>query len=245
LARVYLTGGLRLDGPDGSFTDVDLPGNQGRLTFAALLVHRRALERDALAEIVWDGALPPKWDGALSTIVSKIRSLLGRVGLDPKAIMPTIGGAYAIVLPHDAWVDVEDAARRLDLAEGAVRHGDVFAATAQGTAASAVLRRPFLPGVDGEWVETRRRLHADARYRCAVVLARAWIERGDPGLAVTIIDDAISLDPIREVGHQLLIEAELARGDRGAAQRAYERCRDVLDRELGVGPSPTTRSLVS
>ena len=242
---MYLTGGLRLDGPDGSFTDADLPGNQGRLAFAALVVERRTLERDALAEIVWNGTLPPKWDGALSTIISKLRSLLVRTGLDARAVVPAVGGTYAIVLPHDAWVDVEDATRRLDRAEGALRHGDVDVATAEGTTCSAVFRRPFLPGIDGEWVESRRRTHAEARYRCSVVLARAWIARGDPGLAVTIATDAIRLDPIREVGHQLLIEGELARGDRGAAKRAFEQCRDVLDRELGVEPSPVTRALVT
>ena len=50
LARVFLTGGLRLDGPDGSFGDAELPGVQGRVAFAALVVERRAISRDALAE---------------------------------------------------------------------------------------------------------------------------------------------------------------------------------------------------
>jgi len=245
LARVYLTGGLRLDGPTGSFGDADLPGNQGRLAFAALIVERRALPRDALAEIVWDGSLPAKWDGALSTIMSKVRSLLGRSGLDAKAVAPTIGGTYSIVLPPGAWVDVEDATRRLDRADGALHHGDTTTATAEGTVASSVLRRPFLPGVDGEWVEGRRRAYADARYRCSVLLARAWLARGNPGLAVTIAEEAIALDPIREVGHQLVIEGELARHDRGAARRAFERCRTVLEVELGVEPSAVTASLLS
>jgi DNA-binding SARP family transcriptional activator len=241
---VYLTGGLRFDGPDGSFTDADLPGNQGRLAFAALVAERRALERDTLAEIVWDGDLPPKWDGALSTVISKIRSLLARSGVDAKAVVPSVGGTYAIVLPHDAWVDVEDAARRLDRADGALRHGDMTLATTEGTVASGILRRPFLPGVEGEWIERRRRAHADARYRCSVVLARAWLERGDAGLAVTIAEELAALDPVREIGHQLVIEGELASGDRAAAQRAFDRCREVLVRELGVEPAPATSALV-
>lgn len=244
LVHVYLTGSLRVDGPTGSFTGSDLPGNQGRLALAALVVERRPIDRDALADIVWDGSLPPKWDGALSTIMSKVRSSLGSAGLDPKVVAPSLGGTYAIVLPADGWVDVEEAARRLDRADGALRHDDVHTATTEGTVAFGILCRPFLPGVDGEWAERRRRDHRDAQYRCATVLARAWLERGDAGFAARIAESAVALDPIREVGHQLVIRAELARGDHGAAHRAFERCRRTLDTELGVAPSAATEALL-
>jgi DNA-binding SARP family transcriptional activator len=177
--------------------------------------------------------------------MSKVRSLIGRAGLDPKTVAPTIGGTYSIVLPPDAWVDVEDAARRLDRADGALRHGDATTATTEGTVASSILRRPFLPGVEGEWAERRRRALADARYQCSIVLARAWLARDNPGLAVTIADEAVDLDPIREIGHQLVIESELARHDRGAALRALERCRRVLRDELGIEPSEATTALLA
>ncbi len=69
MARLYLTGGLRLDGPAGSFTDTDLPGRQGRLAFAALAVERRPLSQDQLADILWDERPPSQWQSALSPIV--------------------------------------------------------------------------------------------------------------------------------------------------------------------------------
>ena len=50
MARLYLTGGLRMDGPRGSFSDTDLPGQQGRIAFVALAVERRSVARDELAE---------------------------------------------------------------------------------------------------------------------------------------------------------------------------------------------------
>ena len=243
MVRVYLTGGLRFEGPDGWFDDGDLPGNQGRIAFAALVVERRALPRDTLADIVWNGRLPAKWEGALSTIISRTRGLIASTGLDPKDVLPTIGGTYAIVVPHDGWVDLEDAIRRLDRAEGALRHDDLDLAVADATAASATLRRPLLPGVESEWVEEHRRRHRDASYRCSTVLARAWLRRADPGLAAINAETAVALDPIREVGHRLLVEAELARGDVGAARRALDRCRAVLDEELGIEPSAATLAL--
>lgn len=88
---MFLTGGLRFDGPGGSFVDADLPGVQGRVAFAALVMERRPITRDALAEIVWNGLLPPKWEGALSTIISKLRKLISLTDMDGKRMVSTVG----------------------------------------------------------------------------------------------------------------------------------------------------------
>lgn len=242
---MFLTGGLRLDGPAGSFVDADLPGGQGRIAFAALAMLRRPMARDALAEIVWDGRPPAKWDGALSVIVSRIRSLLAGVGLDGKQLLTSSGGTYELRFPPGTWVDLEDGFRRLDRAQGALRLGDLHTATTEGTAAAGILRRPFLTGLDSEWIATQRRRQTDALHAATVVLATAWLELGDPALAATMATSAIDLDPLREVGHRLLIRAEWRRGDRGAAMRALAACERVLDTELGVGPSPETLALAA
>lgn len=242
---MYLTGGLRVDGPHGSFADGELPGVQGRVAFAALVVERHPVARDALADIIWDGRVPDKWDGALSTIVSKLRTLLTRIGFDGKSVVTTSGSSYAVVLPAGTWVDLEDARSRLDRAEGALRHGDPATACEEATVASGILRRPFLAGVENEWVEAQRRVIRHDQYRSTVALAQAWTERGDHGLAVTLAEWAIELDPLREIGHRLLMTAEWRRGDRGAALRALDRCEQVLWDELGVTPSPATVALAA
>lgn len=232
-----------MEGPLGVFTDADLPGSQGRLAFTALVIERRPITRDALGELVWDGALPNRWSGALTTVMSKIRSLVATTGLDGRSTVPSIDGTYAIALPADGWVDLEDAMRRLDRAEGALRHDRLDIVTTEATAASAVLRRELLAGIEGAWIDDRRRRHDEALYRCRVLLAEAWIRRGDHQLAAVIAEDAVRQDPLREVGHRLLVRAEWSRGDRGAALRALTRCEQVLADELDASPSPETASL--
>lgn len=245
MARVHLTGGVRMDGPHGSFVDADLPGNQGRIAFVALAVERRPISHDELAEIVWGEQLPERWKGSLAAVVSKIRSLVTSIGLEGREVVHTTGGAYALVLPSGSWVDLEDAVRRLDRAEGALRHGDLEATTREGTVASSILRRPLLAGVESRWVEGMQQRQAEALYRSLVALASAWTRLGDHQLGVTIAEAAVDLDPLREVGHRLLIAAECARGDRGAARRAFERCEQVLREELGVEPSPETLATIT
>jgi len=243
LARLYLTGGLRLDGPKGTVTDNELPGNQGRIAFAALAIERRPLSHDQLADIVWDDQPPGQWKSALAAVISKTRSLITTTGLDGSAILLSSGGAYALRWPAEIWVDIEDALRRLDRAEGAVRHGNHAEAAPDATVASSILRRPLLTGIDNVWADRIRDRLADALYRCSVTLATAWNHLGDYQLAATAARTAIDLDPLRELAHRLLIEAERARGDEGAALRAYSRCVDILRTELGVTPSPETLDL--
>lgn len=233
-----------MDGPSGSFVDTDLPGNQGRIAFVALTVERRPLSHDELADIVWGEQPPERWKGSLAAVVSKIRTLITATGVDGRDAMLSSGGAYTLALPVDSWVDLEDAHRRLDRAEGALRHGDSRAATGDATVASSILRRPLLAGAESRWVEQTQARQADALYRCLTTLAAAWSRLGDHQLAVTIAESAVQLDPFRETGHRLLMEAEMARGDRGAALRAFGRCERLLADELGVRPSPETVALV-
>jgi DNA-binding SARP family transcriptional activator len=244
LARLYLTGGLRLEGPTGHVTDSDLPGRQGRIAFAALAVERQPLSHDQLAEIIWDEAPPPQWKTALAPVISKIRSLISTTGLDGPEVLTAGGGAYNLLLPAEIWVDLETAHRSLDRAEGALRHGRDVDAARDATVASSILRRGFLTGIDNLWVERVRDRLTDALYRSSITLATAWNQLGDHQLATTVAQAAIDLDPLREIGHRVLIGAEQARGDHSAALRAYRRCAEVLATELDASPSPETLRLV-
>ena len=243
MARLYVAGGVRLEGPTGVLEDGDLPGHQGRTALVALAVERRALRRDELAEVIWDETLPQQWSAALNALVSKLRSLVSSTGLDGRSTLPAVGSAYRLVLPPGSWIDLEDGYRRLDRAEGAIRHDDVATAVGEATVASGILGRLVLPGVDATWVDDVNRRRIDALHRCYVALARAWTMRGDLQLAATVAERAITIDPYREVAHRLLVEAELGRGDHAAAARALARCEQILGDELGVAMSPETAEL--
>ncbi len=238
--NVFLTGRLTVEGPDGSFDEAALPGNQARVALAALVHERVPLDRDRLADILWGEDLPDGWSGSLSALISKTRSLLARCGLDAKSILISTAGSYAITLPPGSWVDLEDAIRRLDRAEGEVRHGNIPGALPEATVASSILRRPFLRGSEGAWIDGVRRRQDAALYRCYEVLAEGWRDQGHHRLAIAIAERAIALDPLRETGYRLLMEAELARGDAIAALQAFERCEQLVMAEFGASPSLRT-----
>ena len=241
---MFLTGRVGMVSDAGSFDESDLPGAQGRLAFASLVLETSPKAREELADRVWAGEpLPDSWNAALNSLISKIRRLLGQLGLDGKEVLLQTAGSYQLVLPAGSWVDVEDATRRLDRAEGARRHGRMPDAVSEATVAAGIFRRPFLPGVTGHWAESIRDRHRDALYRSYEVLAEGWCHNRDPGLAATVAQRAIELNPFRESAYRLLMQAESARGDRAAAILAYRRCCEMLSDELGTVPSPETEAV--
>lgn len=240
--RLYVTGRLVVEGPAGALGQEALPGRQGRLTIAHLALARsEPVPRDALAATLWPEHGPPALDLALSAVVSKIRGALAQVGLP--GVLHSVAGCYELRLPPDAWVDAEVAAIQLDRAEGALRRDDVAGAWAAATVASAILRRPFLPGEDGEWPRLQRTRFEAQRLRSLDCLAEAWLRRGEGGLAQRVAEEAAGIAPFREATHRLLMRAHLAQGNRAEALLAFHRCRQLLVAELGVEPAPATQAV--
>lgn len=240
--RLYVAGSLTVEGPTGTLLPEDLPRRQGRLALAHLAVHRnRPVPRGQLAAALWPDDTPPSLDAALTAVVSKLRKALGSVGLADA--ITTRAGCYTLQLPCGAWVDLEAAAAELDHAEGALRRGDPDAAWAPATVATAILRRPLLPGEEAPWViEERRGLEA-MLLRASDVLAEAWLHRREGALAQRVAEAALPVAPFREASHRLLMRAHLAQGNRAEALLAFHRCRTLLVEELGVEPDEETQRL--
>ena len=239
---MYLTGRLYAESPQRAVEEREFPARQGRRTFAYLICHRlRPVPFEELAEAVWNKPVA-SWETALSSIVSKLRSLLAPLGGERPSI-PSVSGAYQLLLPGDAWVDIEESRAAIDEAEGLVRAGAVKAAWGPACVAAAISRRPFLPADNADWIDAQRRdLHA-CHIGALDCLSQISLANNEPNLAAQFASDAVSLEPFRETGYQRLMRALDTMGNRGEALRVYERCRQVMAEELGVDPSPQTQAV--
>lgn len=242
MLRVYLTGEPCLLTPDRLIRAGRLPRRQGRLAFAYLVSERaRPVPRDELAEALWPDGPPASPDVALSSLISKLRALLFEAGLD-RLTLRAADGCYRLELPGGTWVDTEAAHEALHEAEAALRAGDHAGAYAPAAVASAVLRRPFLPGAEGQWVERRRDALRQLLVRALDVLAEVHAWNREPAMALRVAEQAVALEPFRESGYRRLMELHHRAGDRAQALRVYERCRRLLAEELGAAPSPETEA---
>jgi YVTN family beta-propeller protein len=242
--RVFLAGRVAVEADGVVLDEGRLAGRQGRLVFAYLVAERgRPVPRDELAEALWGSAPPATWDKALTVIASKLRTGLTDVGVDGGTALTSAFGCYRLELPEGSWVDVTVAADAVDAAEQALAEGDLDAARTGAASAVELLRRPFLPGEAGEWVEAKRRELADVQGRALNMLAEACLRLGDAPEAAKWAEQALALEPFRETGYRRLMEAHAAAGNRAEALQVYERCRRLLAEELGAYPSPETEAI--
>src|SRR5262249_62240031 len=61
--------------------------------------------------------------------------------------------------------------------------------------------------------------------------------------AIAVGQRLLDLDPLSEDVHRALMRRYAQAGEIGAALKQYERCRDILHRELAAKPSPETEAL--
>lgn len=243
MLRVYLTGDLCLTSGSRSIRGERFPGRQGRTALAYLVTERsQPVSRDALGEVLWPQSQPSAPEVALSAIISKLRSLFAEIGLGRQAL--TAGsGCYQLRLPAATWVDVEAGLEAAHLAEGALLANDPGKAYGFAVVACAILRRPFMPGAEGDWFDARREIMRRARLRGLDCLAQIHLWNKEHGLALRAAQEVIELEPFRESGYRQLMQLHERTGNVAEALRVYEDLRSLLAAELKVVPAPQTLQL--
>ena len=242
--RIHLCGRIALVGDDCLIDERELPGRQGRLALAVLcLDRRRPISVGRLIDSLWDENPPPDADGALASIVSKLRVILRRAGAPGPDVITAGSGCYQLRLPAASTVDLESARNAIDQAEGARRRGDEGLAWANATVAVSIARRGFLVGESAAWVLAVQRELARMTRRGYDCLAWVWTIRGDGVLATAMAEHAVDVEPLHEPAWRALMATQAQFGSRADAVRTYWRCREVLRHELGVSPDAETLRL--
>ena len=244
MLRIHLSGGLSMEGDGMLLRAGDFPGQQGRAAFAYLVGHRgEPVPRQRLAEALWGVEPPDAWESAVSAIVSKLRRLFDRVGLEGGGAIGTVDGCHQLTLPRGSWIDHEVVVDSIHEAESALQAGDPERAYGPSAVAHHIARRPFLPAQPGRWFEEQRDRLESVLVRALECRAEVYLWNGEHTLAVEVARDVVRLRPFRENGYRLLMRGHTAGGNTAEALRVYGRCRALIAEELGVPPSPETRAV--
>jgi DNA-binding SARP family transcriptional activator len=226
---------------EGRTVTPELQPGHSRLLFTFLAVHReRPVLRDELKEALWPAGQPAGADNALSALLSRLRRALGPGALAGR-------GEVCLVLPPDAWVDLEAAEEAIHRAESAVARGDWAAGWGPAHVALTVARRGFLPGAEAAWAQERRRRLDEVRIEALECCAAVALGLGGSELPTgeKAARELVAASPYRERGHALLMELVTARGNPAEALRIYETLRERLRDELGATPAPALRAMQS
>ncbi|MEX5296092.1 BTAD domain-containing putative transcriptional regulator [Kocuria sp. CPCC 205268] len=216
-------------------TPAALPGARPRAALAALAVHApHPVSVDALVAAVWgDDAVPARPRGAVHTVVSRLRAVLGG-----QAVRAGPAG-YCLALP-DGAVDVDrfEALRRRaaglppDRAAGAL---DEALALWRGPAYAEFADRGFAVAEAARLEELRLRTVED---RAVLALRTGAVDD-----AVSALEELVAEQPLRERAHGLLMTALYRAGRAAEALDRFATLRRTLAGELGLDPAPALREL--
>jgi DNA-binding SARP family transcriptional activator len=108
-----------------------------------------------------------------------------------------------------------------------------------------VSERGFLVGEDAPWIDDWRRQLRDVHTRGLESYGAAClgVEGTELPAAERVARRLIELEPFRESGYRLLMDALAAGGNVAEALRVYETLRVRLREELGIPPSGPTQEL--
>jgi DNA-binding SARP family transcriptional activator len=236
--RIQLCGPIAFE-IDDQRVEAGLPGRQGRLLFAYLVLHRlRTIRRDELVAALWPDQPPAAADAALRALLSKLRRLLPAGALKGR-------NDVHLSLPSTTHVDVEVAKEDIHHAESALAQQDWPRAWARSLGPLFTARRGFLPDEDAEWIRLVRE-ELDALYlRALECYAQGCLGIGGTELAAAerVGRELVALCPYCESGYRHLMQALALTGNKAEALRVYEQLRVRLREELGIAPSPQTLAL--
>jgi DNA-binding SARP family transcriptional activator/TolB-like protein len=204
-------------------------GRKTRALLASIaMAAPRPVLRGRLAEQLWSRR--PE-EQARASLRQEIHRLLDALSPAETDIL-IITRDHLTLRPGAVWIDVEE----------------VMRATALQPASLALLDGDLLEDLDGidpnfdAWLNTERERIRDRARGIAESMLKEDLE---PDAAIAAAQRLLTIDRSHEGAWRALMRAHGARGERGLAVQAYDRCRAVLADLLDAAPSIETQKLLN
>jgi DNA-binding SARP family transcriptional activator len=214
-----------------------------------LIAHRDVPQgRDKLVDLLWPDLEPRQGRRVLSDTLWRARRMLTPPNAEDTPTLVVTGDTVTFRPDASVWVDVAEFERLARDMTNAGRSPSIGVQTQPAdiealAAAVDLYRGDFLEECYDDWAvyerERLRELYLSALQR--LLTHYRAMRAHEPALQIAL--RLVSADPLREEAHRELIRLYYMLGREADALRAFERCRTLLDEELGVEPDPETLSL--
>ena len=238
MLHIRLLGDFLLLSDDIPVTTVSTPRLQS--LFAYLVLHSDAPQsRNHLAFLLWPESAESQAQSNLRKLLYQLRQALpdcdSFLRSDSRIVQWLPDGAFTL--------DVADFEKALAVAATGEQEGRPNAATAALQEAVSLYRGELLPSCYDDWILPERERLND-RFQQALERVIELLEaQRDYRVAITYAQRLLRYNPLHEATYRRLMEYYAAVGNRAEALRVYQTCVGVLQRELDVEPSASTRQL--
>ena len=227
-AALTLLGPMRLVDKTGQ--DLTPKARKTRAVLAIVALAKGPVSRARLTDLLWGDRGEEQAKASLRQALYELRDLTSSGLLLVSRESVELG-------PKRLWTDVCAIQGAIDPAEVADHLQDI--------------QWPLLSDLDDvspdldEWLRAERTRVSGQIVRAGTEAAEVGIASGDAAAARSIADALERIEPLDERAAQAGMQADIALGDRSGAHRRMERLEKRLQDELGLAPSPDTRTLLN
>jgi len=237
--RAFGFGKLRLEYNGRALST--FPTRQVEELLGYLLLHKGSNQsREKIINLLWPNYPIQSARSRLSTVIWRLKRVFQELGLPPDDYLHATRDTIAMPRGAPMLTDIAQFTAHLASA-GSAGDDDVQAVAL--SAALRLYRGDLFEGLYSDWCLLERehlyRLHLRAMGRLMAILMR----RNEYEAAIDLGEQILGLDPLREEVHRAMMRCHWKLGRHALAIRQFERCADLLQKELGIAPMPETAAL--
>lgn len=211
---------------------------------AYLIIYRERIHpRESLAETFWSEHNRAQSRKCLNTALWRLRSLLIDSQVSDSLILSTPDGGVFLNCARPHWFDVEEFETEARLLLRTPPDQASVEQINRLRAACRLYRGDLLEGFYEDWILRERERLRQMYLASQVYTLQYYRLHEDFAEGISTAQDILSVEPLREDVHRMLMQLYARSGQRAQVIQQYRRCEEFLRDELGVEPMPETTLL--
>jgi len=215
-------------------TNADWQTQIARDLFFKLLAQPEGMTKEEIGLVFWPDALPDDLKFRIKNTVYRLRHAIGKDAI----LLDQDNYRFNNTLDYD--YDVELFLRENAMAQ---QSKDTLKKLSHYREAVKLYKGSYLPEINETWVLAPREALQQIFLNILLQVAELYMGMGNYDLALDYCQRALNEDNCLEAAYRLSLKIYAAMGNRAALVRQYQRCVEVLQREINTDPSPQTQSL--
>jgi len=208
---------------------------RARELFFFLVSHpNKALTKEEIGVTLWPDSSTEQLRQQFRNTIYYLRFALGQ------DVIINVERRYTFNSDMDYSYDVQEFDRKIGQADSAETPAKKIELMQE---AIQVYLGEFFPEGEGSWVMTERQRLSQIYEHSLLTLAQLNLEIGDPKASLIHCQTILAENHCMESAHRLAMQAYAALGNRAGVANQFELCKQFLQEELGVEPSPDTVKL--
>ncbi len=231
LFRVEMLGTLRIIFGD-SLLDMRRFRKSGALFALLLLQPKNGIDREQLAEYLSPNEDPDVSRNRLRVLLSTLKQQTRGFGIEMDALIRV--ERHKVSLATNIQTDYNEFCECVAVAEKSQSLLDQIALWER---AVMLYYGDLLPGFDEEPIRIARNALTETHYQMLLRLTRALIETGKHERALLYAQKAVTLEPLDEEAHKILVSIYIHLGQNMVALKHYSHVIQLFQTEMGIEPS--------